>query len=314
MRNILVTAISGDVANGILKILQNTEDNVFGCDVYDYPVGMDRVVKWWKIDFASDENYIPNLISKCIENNITHIIPVNEKEISEIKKNIDLFQRKNIKVVINDGKIIDTFLDKYLTYKYLSDIKGVNVPKTFEIDEYVEDGREYILKLRNACGSKYIRKISSREELSDLPYPEGEFILQEYLPDEGQEYTVGVFSDGENVNTIIFRRKLKDGYSAFVEYVEDDTISNMAIQIAHNIKLKGYINIQLRKKRGLNYIFEINPRISGTVVFRDMLGFRDVIWWLDLTDGKRVPEYEKKWKRAIGIRELNEKYVVQEEK
>ena len=147
-----------------------------------------------------------------------------------------------------------------------------------------------------------------------MPYPEGEFILQEYLPDEGQEYTVGVFSDGENVNTIIFRRKLKDGYSAFVEYVEDDTISNMAIQIAHNIKLKGYINIQLRKKGGLNYIFEINPRISGTVVFRDMLGFRDVIWWLDLIDGKRVPKYENKWKRAIGIRELNEKYVIQEEK
>ena len=46
MRRILVTAISGDVANGILKILQDTEDCVYGCDIYDYPVGMDRVITY----------------------------------------------------------------------------------------------------------------------------------------------------------------------------------------------------------------------------------------------------------------------------
>lgn len=312
MRRILVTAISGDVANGILKILQATEDSVYGCDIYDYPVGMDRVIAYWKSDAAVNPVYIENLLKKCREYQITHLIPANEVEIKVISKNLTLFQDAGIKVMINDPDMIETFQDKYETIQLLNKIEGITVPKTYSYSNFSEDGKTYIVKLRNSCGSKLLKKIRTFDEIDELQVDVGDIVIQEYIDEEAQEYTVGVFSDGRNTSSIIFRRKLKNGYTSFVELVEDEGIRDIAEKIVNYMDLRGYINIQLRKHEGKNYIFEINARISGSVYFQYMLGHNIVIWWLDLLDGRTGHVYENKYKRAIGIRELTEKFVIME--
>lgn len=86
----------------------------------------------------------------------------------------------------------------------------------------------------------------------------------------------------------MFKRKLENGYTSFVELIFGKVIKECAITIATATNLKGYINLQLRKYEDKNYIFEINPRKSGTVYFRHMLGFTDVIWWLDMLDSKAI--------------------------
>lgn len=311
MRKILVTAISGNVSNGILKILKETDDEVYGCDIYDYPVGMDKVKVCMKSIPAVRVEYIKDILDKCRQYGITHLIPVNETEIQAISDNIERFNQKNIKVLINRRGIIDIFLDKYSTVKCLSDIEGVFVPKSYLYSEFVEDGNQYIVKLKNSCGSKFLKLIKSREELDEFPYEKENYIIQEYLDDGDNEFTVGCFSNGTDISTIIFRRKLEHGYTSFVELVQNDEISSIARKIASAIDLHGYINIQMRKYKESYYIFEINPRISGTVYFRHMLGFRDVIWWLDMLDGVEY-QYTPEYKKAIGMRELNEKFLVLE--
>ena len=42
----------------------------------------------------------------------------------------------------------------------------------------------------------------------------------------------------------------------------------------------GSINIQLRMTKNGPILFEINPRLSGTLVFRDKMGFNDLRWWV----------------------------------
>lgn len=312
MRRILVTAISGDVANGILKILQETENSVYGCDIYDYPVGMDRVIAYWKSDAAVSPVYIENLLEKCREYQITHLIPANEVEIKVISKNLSLFQNVGIKVMINDPDMIETLQDKFKTVRMLDKIEGVTAPKTYLYNDFTEDGRTYIVKLRNSCGSKLLKKIKTIDEINELKVDVEDIVIQEYIDEEAQEYTVGVFSDGRDTSTIIFRRELKHGYTSFVELVEDEGIRDIAEKIVNYMDLRGYINIQLRKHGEKNYIFEINARISGSVYFQYMLGHNIVIWWLDLLDGKVGHVYENKYKRAIGIRELTEKFVIME--
>lgn len=308
MRKILVTAISGNVSNSILKILEKTEDEIFGCDVYNYPVGMDQVKLYWTSEWAADSDYIDNLLERCRKNQITHIIPVNESEISVIDKNRERFINAGIKLLINSSEIICTFMDKALTAKRLDQIPSICVPRTFFYDDFVEDGKSYIAKYRQSCGSKFLRRITYKSELENVKDKEN-LIIQEYIPDEENEYTVGVYSNGIKVETIIFKRKLQNGYTSFVELVLDDSIKKDAITIAKEIHLKGAINLQLRKYMGKNYIFEINPRISGTVGFRHQLNFNDLLWWLDLIDGKYDYNYDKKYTKAIGIRELNEKFL-----
>ena len=87
--NVLVTAISGDIANGILKILQNYDkvDNLYGTDIYDYPVGLNKVDKFYKIiPCAEREQYIIDLLAICDECKIDLLIPTNEKEIVIVSK------------------------------------------------------------------------------------------------------------------------------------------------------------------------------------------------------------------------------------
>jgi len=38
-------------------------------------------------------------------------------------------------------------------------------------------------------------------------------------------------------------------------------------------------------------IFEINPRFSSTVMFRHLLGFKDLIWSINEIAGKEVGDY-----------------------
>ncbi len=308
-----MTAISGDVANGILKILQDTEDCVYGCDIYDYPVGMDRVISCWKSLPAANPAYIESLLDKCREYRITHLIPANEAEIKAISNSADLFADAGIKVMINTPGTIETFQDKYETSLLLNRIGGdVIAPRTYLYHDFSEDGNTYIVKLRNSCGSKLLQKVKTLDEIHEMKVDVQDIVIQEYIEEESQEYTVGVFADGSHISTIIFKRQLKNGYTSFVELVEDDGICRIVEKIVNEIDLRGYINIQLRKHAGKNYIFEINARISGSVYFQYMLGHNIVIWWLDLLDGRADHVYENKYKKAIGIRELTEKFVIME--
>lgn len=256
-----------------------------------------------------EPQYIENLVQKCSALGITHLIQVNEEEIKVINHNIEVFHAATIKVMINDSFVIDVFMDKYKTVQYLNKLSGIAVPETYEYEDFQEDGKKYIVKLKQSCGSKFLEIITEKKELEKFCIDKKKCVIQEYLED-AEEYTAGVFSDGEKISTIVFKRKLTHGYSSFVELVQGDSIEKEAAIIARNIHLKGYINIQYRKYHDRNYIFEINPRISGTVVFRHMLGFEDVIWWLDVLDNHGIPDFHCRYHTAIGLRELTEKFVV----
>ena len=66
------------------------------------------------------------------------------------------------------------------------------------------------------------------------------------------------------------------------------------------MKLEGSINIQLKILKKRIGIFEINPRLSSTVLMRDMLGFKDCIWWIEYFLNKKTPSNVKiKYKKIL---------------
>jgi len=308
MRRILVTAISGDIGNGILKILQFQENILFGCDVNKIAVGMDLVSYFFQSKYAIDYGYIDDLLEKCIKYKITYVIPTNEREIEIIGKERKRFEEKNIKLVIQNENILDVCLDKYKTVQLLKKY-GLTVPDTYlTVDEIRDINGNFICKPRKSNGSKGIYFFNVNEKGKKI-IDSNSYVIQQYI-DSMDEYTVGVFKCGCCINTIAFQRELKNGYSNLVKLVQDDSLEKISIQVANILDMNGYLNIQLKKSKGKYYIFEINPRISGTVRFRDMLGFSDVLWWLDMLDGKKIPEYHCSYSEAIGVRELNEKYLI----
>lgn len=306
----MVTAISGDIGNGILKILHEENNcRLFGCDVNELAVGMDLVEVFWKCKYADEAGYIEELLEKCKEHGITHLIPVNEREIEVIGNARECFRNIGVELVMQSEEVLQIFLDKYCTVMFLKE-HGFDVPATWlRLEDIRGKGGKYICKPRKSNGSKNIFVFHEGETVSEEKTRN--CVLQEFIESE-EEYTVGVFCHNKNMNVIAFKRELKNGYSNKVEFVEDENIDKLACRLVQILKMEGYFNIQLRKAGGKYYIFEVNPRISGTVRFRHMLGFCDVLWWLDILDGKAIWQYKCPYRRAVGIRELNEKYLIKE--
>ncbi len=128
------------------------------------------------------------------------------------------------------------------------------------------------------------------------------FIAQEYIDTPDKEYTVGVMSDtdGRLISSFALKRDLTTSasikhrvtnrYSGSLKH-RDIIISSgisqglvgdykrlrrFAEQVAAQLLSVGPINIQCRMRGNKIYIFEINPRFSGTTSIRALLGHNDV--------------------------------------
>lgn len=308
-RVILVTAVGGDIGQGVAKILKkDTEDKILGCDIDLYAAGKMYVDKFFVAPKVSDDKRYRDFMNKLIyDEKITHIIPITECEIKYFNNHKEEFNK--IKIVINNKEIIETFLDKLSTIKFLKE-NNIKFPKTLEINKYNGTfGLPVIVKEKSSRGGKGIYIINSDNELEYYKKNYPNAIVQEYIGDIEDEYTMSIFSDGKNINNISFRRLLGYGsMSKFVELINDEKLNKLAIQIATSCKLKGSINVQMRKHNGEYIPFEVNPRISSTISFRNRFGFKDITWWLDIIDSNIEIEYKPIYKKGIGVRIVDEIY------
>lgn len=310
MTRLLVTAISGNVATGILRSLAGYDYRLYGCDVGEYPAGMDLVSDWFRVPYAVDEAYVPSLLRECEKREIRTVIPANEWELLILDKHREEFAAAGIRLIMNGSFVLNTCMDKLVCMKELEKI-GVPVPKSARPEELAPGDGDYILKPCFGCGSKFLKRVGSAEEARREEEAFGSaLVAQEYLPEEEGEYTMAVFSDGSAARCIEFRRKLSHGYSAFVELVHRPEMEALGALVAEKWKLRGSINLQMRVKNGVPHVFEINPRLSGTSHFRAMLGFNDAMWWCETALGRPLPAYVPLYTEAIGIRETVEKFVL----
>ena len=129
----------------------------------------------------------------------------------------------------------------------------------------------------SGCGSKGICLIENDLDFQYYSSKYKDYIAQEYV--EGDEYTCGLYRYNNETICIVFKRELKGGLTGYGELVKNPKIEELLVSVAEKICLEGAINVQLRMNAdNVPIIFEINPRFSSTVLFRDRLGFKDLIW------------------------------------
>ncbi|OGW83925.1 MAG: hypothetical protein A2987_05655 [Omnitrophica bacterium RIFCSPLOWO2_01_FULL_45_10] len=307
--NLLITGVGGDIAQGIIKCLREMRRSFYivGSDIDFYASGRNMVEEFMHAPPASEKNeyisFIDDIIAKY---DINYIYPTSEVEILFFHNHRSRFSKKDIKIFINKPFIVDTFFDKYKTVQFLKSAK-IPYPDTFLVSEYNNQlSYPIILKSRKTVDSKEIVKVNNSDEFNFYKCRIPEAMAQEYMGSEEEEYTACVFSDGRQSRSIAFKRKL--GYSSLskkVELVIDDRINALTEKIAHDCNLAGSLNIQLRKTDKGFVPFEINPRFSSTVYFRNRFGFRDVKWWIDLFEGRPI-KFQLKYKKGVGVRLLSE--------
>ncbi|MEK6689180.1 MAG: ATP-grasp domain-containing protein, partial [Gemmatimonadota bacterium] len=183
------------------------------------------------------------------------------------------------------AKAVSRGLDKLATALFLQD-QGLAHPWTDIVGETDPRQLPCILKPRFGNGGRGMLRISDPDLARSYRRTRPEDLWQELLLPDDQEYTCGVYrSRRGEVRVMASRRVWWSGKTYAGTVVRDPLIENYLTAIAEGLELVGSINVQLRLTPGGPVAFEINPRFSGTVVFRHRLGFEDFHWSLQEARG-----------------------------
>lgn len=273
-KNILVTGIGGNVAQGILRIIHSIEYDIkiVGTDISDFTSGNHLCHVTCKVPYANESSFIPTIIKLIEENNIDLIIPTTDLEgLILSKSQLEI----PCNILISQHSLVMNCFDKYLTYKNFKQNK-IDFVKTYLISEYDNDKFEnFIIKPRSGRGSRgiYINP-------NDLSIFNDDYIVQELKI--GKEITTSAYVDkkGNLISYISLERELENGTTVQTRFFDENQESLLEIinKIMTLGRIKGSFNIQSIYDGKRYHPFEINLRISGTNSIRHCYGFKDVEW------------------------------------
>ncbi len=292
----LVTGCGGDIGQSIGKILKANKNfkKVIGCDLNNNHAGKFIFDRTHILPSCREPGYLDSLKTVLEEEEIDIIIPISEPELrffNEMSVEEELFGRV---IVMANKRAMDIGFDKLLTAQFLKS-NSLPYPITNILNQLQEPILPVVIKSRDGAGSKNLFIVTDGDDLPFYVKKYPNFIAQEFIGNDSLEYTCGLFrSTNKEIRQIIFRRKLMGGFSGFGVYEENQAISNLLNELAQLLDLNGSINVQLRLTEKGPCIFEINPRFSSTVLFRDLLGFNDVIWSIENALGLPVSSYNRK--------------------
>lgn len=282
--NVLISGIASDIGFGTGRILRDWgwKGQLYGIDIQSEHPGEFVFDQHTVAPRATDETYLSWLARHIERNNIGLFIPTSESEIAVLSEN-DLKEIAGARILIANHQAITRSLDKFSCMSFLAEC-GLRVPENGIVGVTLPSNYPVIVKPRSGQGSKQIQRIDDAQTFSELAFP-GQ-IWQEYLAPDDQEYTCPIYhAANRGTQVLVLRRTLSGGLTGRGEVVAAPLIEHYVADIARQLELNGAINVQLRLTSNGPCLFEINPRLSSTLVFRDKLGFCDLRWWIQDTVG-----------------------------
>ena len=306
--NFLITGANGDIAISICRIIKNEFKNsiIEGTDIKTDGLGEFQYKKIHKITSPRNKSYLNEMLEISKESKI--IIPTTEEEIIFFSKNQKKFKNKFI--LVNSHKIIKIFSSKFKTYNFLNKNRfGVPLfcKKFNNIKKFNET---FFLKKDFGHGNKNYKVVRTAQQFKKIKINDKKnWIAQEYLDENYKEYTCALVKLRNYENVIILNRKLDKGYTYFAEVIENSHLKKTLLNLAKKINLNGSINVQIKINQNRYAIFEINPRLSSTVMMRNKMGFKDLVWWINYLVYKKKPTSIPKIKKYKMIKFSNEKFI-----
>ena len=306
--NVLVTSCGGDIGQSIGKILKDLNCITFGWDI-----SSNNAAKFIFDHFETclkiiEPNYLIELNNFIKKNKIDVIIPVSEPELrfyTNNKKTIETL--KPVRLLLANEFSREIGFDKRKTSLFLKENK-LPYPNLYSLENEKDIVFPLVAKPNTGAGSSNIFIVNEIEELKFISNKYKDLLFQEFLDGSNGEYTCCSFrSSKKEVRSIVFKRELTaGGYSGYGEVIENDVIDKLIYDLSVFLNLEGSINIQLRLHEGIPVVFEINPRFSSTILFRHLLGFRDLEWSIEDAYNQQISKYNKPKNGAKFYKGFNE--------
>jgi carbamoyl-phosphate synthase large subunit len=291
MHRVLVTAVGGNIGQGVVKALRAGRRAYFivGTDMEPRSAGFSMVDRAAVTPPAmgSADALEAALIETIEAERIEAIYVCSPQELtffSEARRRLEA--ATGVRVLINPDQVVRIGQDKIETVRFL-EAHRFPAPETRPaadrdaVDRLIERwGFPVICKPRSGWTSVNVFRAESRAAIDAAQALAPDLIVQRYLPGEHEEYTAGVVGSARarNFAWIVLRRDLLQGTTYRTELAQGDAvqaIGGQIVEMAQALGVEGCCNFQFRLVDGTPFVFEINPRFSGTSGIRYLYGFND---------------------------------------
>ena len=291
---ILITSVGGLVSPGIIDNLRSMPEvhRIIGTDVLSEAIGFYMVDKGYVVPHGDAPDYI-DVLSMIVEQEAVNVIvPCSDEEVLTLSRHKDAFSERGVAILCSPYDVTSVAIDKGSMLTFLQE-RGIVLPHFYlptTITELFEAAKELcypdrpiVVKPRRGRGGRGVKVL--RENINVLETRDSDemklewfaealgqhfqgLVLMEYLP--GEDYSVDVLSDRGRLLCIVPRKRIKGilGPSQIGETVWSQPVVDMVEAVVNCFGFDSNVNIQLRCSAhdGMPMVYEINPRVSGTIV------------------------------------------------
>jgi carbamoyl-phosphate synthase large subunit len=311
---VLVTGVGGPAGVAVVRSLAGRGDaDVFAADMDGWASGLYLVAAERRriVPPGADPTFVDALITMCQQDEIDVLVSTVDVELPPLAMRRDeLAEVAGTTLAAPPTTTLDIALDKYALAQSCESL--TRVPETALLDSE-GSARDWafpvIVKPRRGAGSRGVRIVSTREDLTALGFDPA-LIIQAFLP--GAEYSVDVIADaGGHVVAAVprTRTRVDSGVSVAGRTIHDEELEQVASEVARAIGLVGVANVQLRRDpEGRPALLEVNPRFAGAMPLTIAAGVDLPSLALDLFLGEALPDHVDFQELAI-VRFLEDVFV-----
>jgi carbamoyl-phosphate synthase large subunit len=327
---VMVTAAGTIVAQGIIKSLRLARSGqrsavayrIVATDMSPQAAGLYRGDLGVVVPQASSDSYVDSIVRCCKRHGVDAVFCGSDEELPVLEAARErIASEGGATLIVNSVHVIKVGGDKWRTFEFLSR-RGLGCADSAlpaDRERFVrKHGYPLVVKPRRGHGSLGFSVVTDRGDLlsavEKIRKAGWEPMLQEYLRDEEQEFTVGVTSDREcrTLSVIAMRRKLKAGQTAKAFVEEYPEVKKQAEEVASALASVGPLNVQARIDEGTLKVFEVNPRFSASCPIRAVAGVNEPdILFRNWVLGERPRR--RRVKELVALRYWNEVYLPRSE-
>ncbi len=334
---VLVAGVGGaSLGTEIIKCLSLAgRYTVYGCDISPLAFGhfQEGVEKSYSID---RQRYVDSILEICRRHEIKAVIPGGEEPMKLLGEAADRLNKEGISLAGNSAALIALCSDKNRLFEHLKQ-RDIPIPYSLSVanlDDLKDFPTPCIIKPATGTGGSRFVFLAADEQEARLYLRYvlencESALVQEYIPLDEGEFTIGVLSlpDGQVYTSIALKRLfhaklsvlmstktglISSGYSqGLIDHFPD--LCRQAEEIAKVIGSRGPINVQGRVRNGVLLPFEINPRFSASTYLRALAGVNEIDLFIQFLLYGRLPEERPQIKPGYYLRSLTERVVPKEE-
>lgn len=278
MIKILISAATSAVSYSIIKNLKK-KYFILGIDSNkaSYEFGKSYCNKFLLSPQINDKKYIPFI--KKLLNKVDAFIPFIDEELDILSQNKNELKNLYHKILISEIMSIKICNDKLLFKNHCKKHK-ILTPRTTLSGNVV-------IKPRLGRGGKDIVYTKNKKVINSFSNNK-KYIIQKFI--KGKEFSVDVvYSKNSEIKNIICRERVsKLNVSLIGKIIKDKKIENLIKKISKFFSFKYLINFQIIKNNKNLYLIEINPRISGSIIFSNYSGNNLIFQALDVFFNKEI--------------------------